>query len=378
MKKWGRRLCALVMCALVMISAAPVARGATVYFMAVNDTFLDLNDNAMPTVVDGVLYIPYTMLSTHETGVNLNVYATYSSVKNRVLVFSNQMQLIFDLESDQTYDMDGNPFSGRAIMRNSMAYLPVALVCAVFPEISYSLTNTDYGYLVRVKNSSAVLTDAQYINAAANPMSSALARYKAAHPELFVTTPTNPVTPRPSIGSDAAVYLGFTAEDGSGLENVLNGLKSSDVQGVFFFTADQLARWDDLVRRIIGEGHFVGLLTAADDADAAAAELEEAQRILTMVAHCRGSAVLTPGLDDEGRTSLEEQGYTCWQTTADGRGLEGSAESRASQLMEGMTGGESARNYLLLDEGTGSLLESLLDELLDEDYQFRTPVATEF
>lgn len=376
MKKWGRRLCALVLCALVMVSAVPVAHGATVYFMAVNDTFLDLNDAAMPTVVNGVLYIPYTMLSTHETGVNLGVYATYSSVKNQVLVFSSQKQLIFDLGNDRTYDRDGNPYSERAIMRNSMVYLPVAQVCAIFTELSYSLNNTDYGYLVRIKNSGAVLTDAQYINAAANPMSSALARYKAAHPETSVT-PSGPSTPRPSIGSDAAVYLGFTAEDGAGLETVLKAMKEQGSLGLFFFTAEQLIRWDDLVRRIIGEGHFVGLLTQSDDAAAAAAELEEAQRVLTMVAHCRGNVVLAPGLDKEGRTRLEELGYVCWETTADGRELEGSAQSRAAELMKAMTGGESARNYLLLDERTGSLLESLMDELLNEDYQFRVPVATE-
>lgn len=375
MKKWGKRLAVLMLCVITLSAAVPVAHGATVYFMAVNDTFLDLNDTSMPTVVNGVLYVPYTMLSAQDTGVNLDVYASYSSAKKRVLVFSSQKQLIFDLENDQTYDMDGTPYPERAVMRNSMAYIPVARVCTVFPEIKYSLNSTNYGYLVRIVNDSAVLSDADFIDAAANPMKNALSRYEAEHPTKE-PTPSAPVV-APSIGSGAAVYLGFALEEINGVDSLLDALDAGESRGLFFFTPEQLEKWDDLVRRLVGEGHFVGLRTDEQETERAAAELAKGQEMLALVAHCRGSAVLAPGLDGAGQESLEQMGYVCWQTTVDGRELEGSSYLRAARIMDDMTGGEEARNYLLLDQRSGNVLSGVLTELLREDYQLRTPVAPE-
>ena len=39
-KKWIRRLCALILCGVLTLPAVPKAQGAAVYFMAVNDTLL--------------------------------------------------------------------------------------------------------------------------------------------------------------------------------------------------------------------------------------------------------------------------------------------------------------------------------------------------
>lgn len=379
MKRWIRRLCALLLCAVLTVPALPRAQGATVYFMALNDTFLGVSDT-MPTLYNGVLYVPYTLFSPQVTGVNLGVTATYSALRNRVMLFSSQHQLTFDLAEDSTYDLDGNTYSGRAITRNSMVYLPIAQVCAVFSEIKYTVNYTEYGYLVRVKNNKAVLSDPAFINAAQNMMKNALSRYEQEHPDQpppVVESPPVVVTPAPGVGSGAAVYPGFAPAKASGLENALDVLKKLELPGIFFLTPQQVEQWDDLVRQLVGEGHFVGLVTEAADAETAAADLAAGQKLLAAVAHCRAGAVLAPGLDEAGAEQLEQLGYVCWQTTADGRGLQGSAASRAAALMKSMVSGEAARNYLLLDENYGAVLGQLLDELVNEDYQLRSPVPTE-
>ena len=380
MKRWIKRLCVLLLCAVLTVCALPKTQGATVYFMAVNDTFLGLSDT-MPTLHNGVLYVPYTLFSPQVTGVNLGVTAAYSALKNRVMLYSSQNQLTFDMEQDATYDMNGVFYSGRAMMRNSMVYLPIGQLCAVFSDLEYTVNYTECGYLVRVKNDKAVLSDEGFIDAAQNSMKNALDRYEAGQPtqsDPVEPTPTPAVpTPDPGQGSGAAVYLGFTLEDTAGVDALLSALESRECRGIFFLTAGQMTRWDDLVRRLIGEGHFVGLLAEGGDVDSAMEAVEEGRRVLAAVARCRVSAVLAPALDDEGRAALEQAGIVCWQTTVDGRGQTGSAYARAWTLMDDMTGGQSARNYLLLDETWSGVLSGMTATLLNENYRLRAPVSPE-
>lgn len=378
MKKLLKTISALALCLAVLFAVMPTAQGATVYFMAVNDTLLDLNASDMPAIVGNVLYVPYTMLSANDAGVNLGVYATYSSLKGTVLVYSNRKQLVFDLQNDQTYDSNGRYYSERAIVRNSTVYLPIARVCSVFRDkIDYSICATEYGCLIRLRNSSAVLGDAEFVNAAANMMSTALSRYQQENPEPAVpAAPSESPSPNVS-GSGAGVYLAFVQDGDGKLDSVLNALAAQSCQGLFFLTADQMAQQDDLVRRLVGSGHFVGLRLSGQDGQDVMEELEQAKRLLAAVARCRLAVVLAEGLDESGREQVEAAGYVCWQTTTDGRGLEGSDYEQASALVRKLTGGESSRNYLLLDDRAGNTLAAVLLALGRADYQFRAPVATE-
>lgn len=381
MKRWLKGLAAAVLCAAVMLAVMPAAQGAPVYFMAANDTLQPLSAANMPTTVGGVLYVPYTLLSSNETGVNLGVYATYSSVRGSVLVYSSRQQLIFNLHENQTYDLDGNLYYERAVMRNSTVYIPLALVCSVFDEIYYSVSSTSYGYLVRVKSSAAVLGDEAFITAAANMMQGSLNRYLVENPEPEASQPPS----EPGIsGSGAGVYLAFTLSETAevsaegvetDLEQVIAALEEEGCQALFFFTPEQFAQRDDLVRRLLGLGHLVGARLSAGNGKDALTELEQASGLLAEVARCRLSLVLAEGLDEEETARVEQEGYTCWGSTVDGRELEGSGSSRASALIRRLTRGEAARNYVLLSDETGRALSTMLSAVERADFQFRAPVA---
>lgn len=383
MKKWLRTAVAVVLCVLTLAMPAPAAQDGDIYFMSVNDKLLGLESSTMPIRVGGTLYVPYTMFSIDATGVNLGVYAMYSSVKNQVLVYSTSKQLLFDLQNWVTYEPSGKTYGERVVVRNSTMYLPIARVCDVFKDnISYTVSDTEYGRLIRVTNGSQVLTDAQFINAADNMMRSALNEYLAANPvvEPSGTPTTTPSVPPPSLGSGAATYLGFVLTEETSPADTLDALEDSGCQAVFFFSGEQLARRDDLIRELIGRGHFIGVrVLVEEDMELAAVldELSRAQDSLTAIAHCKALVVLAEGAEEAMADSLEEAGYVCWQTTVDGREGEGKASGRAGDLMSGMTGGEDARNYLLLDDRAGSLLGDILNEIRREEYQFRAPVASE-
>ncbi len=146
MEKWLKRGLCLVLCAAALALCVSASPGPGLYFMAVNDTPLELSASTMPMRVGGVLYVPYHMFSATTTGVNLGVYASYKSARGQVLVYSSQKQLIFDLTENTVYDMDGNSYASRGMLRGSTAYLPIAQVCAVFSDtIWYSVSATPMG-----------------------------------------------------------------------------------------------------------------------------------------------------------------------------------------------------------------------------------------
>lgn len=369
-KGFLRAACAALCTVLLVCSALPRAQGATVYFMAVNDTLMELSADTMPATVNRTLYVPYTMLSARLSGVNLGVYASCNSAKSQALVYSSEKQLIFEINGRKTYDGTGKTYTERAIMRNSMVYLPIALVCQVFEELEYTLSSTDYGYLVRVTNSSAVLEDDAFINAAANMMSGALTRYRQENPEADSPTGTRPG----GIGSGAAVYPAFLQEEekARAVADVLDGL---GLQGLFLFTPEQL-RQGAAVRRLIGTGHLLGLCLDGENQQERRAQLEEGRSILASVAHCRLSIVYVEQPEEGELEALSAEGVVCWSTTVDAREAEGSASRRAQALMRQMKSGKDERNYLLFSDRVWEDLNDILSAISREGYQFRTPVAT--
>lgn len=378
MGTWLKRGLCLLLCAAALVLCVSASPSSGLYFMAVNDTPLEISASNMPTRVGGVLYVPYQMFSATATGVNLGVYASYNSARGQVLVYSSQKQLIFDLTENTAYDMDGNSYASRGMLRGSTAYVPIALACTVFSDtIWYSVSATPYGQLVRLKSMSAVLDDQSFIAAADSRLRNMYNSYLAENP---IVTAAPPPTPTPGLsGRGAEVYLAFTLEPGgeeASLDEALDALERLDAQGIFFLTPAEFLERDDLVRRLIGQGHLVGARLAAEDAGEALEQLDGARSALRAVAKCRLCAVLCEGLEEDAPEELRREGVACWATSVDGRDLKGSAGERADALLPRLAAGESAKNHLLLDTAGGSTLRALLEAVTEADFQLRAPVPT--
>lgn len=284
-KRIGKSTAALVLCVVALISAVSPVQGASVYFMAVNDQLLELSDETMPAMVEGVLYVPYTLLSANATGVNLGVYATYSAAAGRVLVFSSRKQLVFDLQSNMTYDMTvisipNGPFC--AIPR----YICPSPGCAMCSgeDIYYTVSRVEYGYLVRVRNSAAELGDEAFIDAAANMMRNYHDRYQKEQPSADPDPQDSGVVPSspPQVSSSrAGIYLAFTLteEEDNVVEQVLSALSVRGCRAVFFLTPEQIIQKDDFVRQLLGSGHLVGARLTSGNVSGALEELERAGRL---------------------------------------------------------------------------------------------------
>lgn len=379
MKK--RRVMRLLTIVLVLGLFRPMpASAATLYFTAVNNSVAPLTSDTMPFWSGGTLYVPYSIFdgSLNNIGVGLGLYTSYNRDSRTVTLFDLRQTLTFDLNSGTCRDdMTGTTYISRAVMRGGRPYLALNTVCSHFGlEYSYSqLPDIPQGFLVRIKNSSAVMSDADFIDAAKNVISSRLREYTQGLNQAESTNPgTNPSFPSTPGGpaevgeDDTAVYLAFRCETSAGLTDILDILNGGGRWAVFFLTP-RLLEEGDLVRRILGSGHSVGIL--ADEGEALSA-LEAGNLALERAACTRTTMVYAAAGRQEG---LEERGWVCWRETALLR--PDSTNSFASNAVRRLEKRDGAV-YLTLEGGgdTAGALPALLRQLDRESFVVSVPMET--
>ena len=363
MKNWKKGLLALALCGLLALGIAAPAFGSSgrIYLMAVNERVLDVTAENMPTVMNGVLYVPYTMLSIRDTGINLGVSALYSTTKRTVLVSNGQAGIVFDLQSNTAQDLQGNAVSARAMVRNSMTFIPIDYLCGYFGTISCSRVNSDYGIVVRVTNGAAVLRDLDFVDAAASLLADSLRGYYA--PGAATPVPTVPPT-APPVEAEVLLALRW-GEQGEELARLL---EDRGARALFLFTAEELRERDDAVRRLTGAGHTIGLALTGEDAGTCAAQLEEGRRLLGSIARYYALVVSADALDDKGREALRQEGCAVWSPEFRGEDYRSGAD-----LVDALN--PQLANKVECGAESTAFLRSLLTAMDEESCFLRQPTA---
>ena len=377
-------LCAMALlaaCVLGLFGGAAAARQPQVYFMAVNETILDLNDDTMPMMANRRVYVPYTMFDPNTTGIDLGVYTSYG--KNNLMIYSRASgALIFDLANDTVTSSMGDDFSSssegmtpRAIIRNSTVFVPVDLVCDYF-ELDLSLPVVpEYGFMVRVRSSTSVLDNGNFIPAAESALRARYNNYLKSQqqseepnqsPSPDTPEETDPLPSQSQEPSGAEVYLGFRCTDGSGSAEIRETLADYRAFGLFFFRPEELARRDDDIRALAAAGHRIGLILDGQ----AAEQAEQGNRLLSGILHTGSSTALL-----DGAAALPE-GWVAWTTTVDGQPGERSVSRQAREVVRAVQGAETC--FVLLDDSQQSAqaLESILAALEEDGCRFRLAVET--
>lgn len=368
-------LCALLLLCAGLAFALPVgAVTERVYFMGVNDNMMELNSDTMPRVVNGELYVPYTMFDPNAVdGAGLGLFSNYSRTKGTVIIYSRSDALIFDLNANNSSGR-GVTYLDKAIIRNSMVFVPVAAVCDFF-GLEYSRLTVEYGHVIRVKSSAAVLSDAEFTEAAASLMWSRYQSYlQSKVPAEEPATPaesTSPGQTEPEPGADGArIYLAFRMEAGDGLTGILNHLERYGAYGVFFCRPDELLRRDGEIRTLTARGHRVGLLLDADTLEGQLEQAARGQELLAHVARMEAAVYFSENLSDGDRAALGE-GLCLWETTLDAT----PGERSVSRQAEAVTGAvrSNRRYFALLDDGAQSFqaLGRILSTLVRDGCEFR-------
>lgn len=387
MKKWKKRL-ALAMIVILLLPLLSTARAAEdIYLTSVNDKLLELTADTMPTWSGGTLYVPYTVFDGNYTGVDFGISSSYSRNEGTATLYTLQQMIVFDLNRGTCYDpISEQSLSGRAILRNGKPYVPVAVVCSFF-GLTYSVIDIEEGHIVRIKSDAVALSDYRFVDAAQNSIRNRLRDYYQANqsqptpgvlpPAYDPEEPTQDVT-IPDDPQDTDViptYLAFPCEDTQGLSEILDALDSRSQRAVFFFSAQGLERQDDLLYRILGSGHSIGLMAQGRSVSATRRLLEQANQTLAEVGYTRTSIALVP---ENQRKDLEKEGWICWNETASAVPDQGVSTSTYTSRVLNRISGSHARVYLTLDAGseTARVLPTLLRRLADEGYGVSVPLET--
>ncbi len=384
-----RRLAGLLLAAVLCTGMfLPIPAGAAdLYFTALNDSITPLTSATMPFWSGGSLYVPYTVFdaSLNEISVDLGLRVSYNNrISNMIVLYNNARILSFDLESGTCKDeMTGTTYSSRAIMRNGRPFLPLGMVCSFF-GLTYSYTSLSavpQGYLVRVKSGDVSLPDAQFIDAAGNLINIRLREYtqslsaaESAAPGASSSGGT--VGPGNSIPSSSVpTYLAILCPGAQGVDSALSALGGDNRYGVFFLTPQLIEQEGELVRRILGTGHSVGILAQGDSPDHTRQLLERGGRALERAAWGRTTLAYVPAGQ---QPALEAEGWVCWEETLLlSPSASVSPSSFASSALRRLEG--RARNtYLTLEGGADGarVLPALLRQLASEHFVVSIPMET--
>jgi peptidoglycan/xylan/chitin deacetylase (PgdA/CDA1 family) len=389
MRRKHRFLSYVLAAALFLGLSAPIpASAASLYFIGLNDNVPPMTAGDMPFWSGGTLYVPYTVFDANlnGSGVNLGLYTSYSRSDGIVTLFDLRQMLVFDLNTGACRDeITGAVYSSQASMKNGRPFVSVSMVCSIF-NLDYSYIRLPYisqGYLVRIKSPDTVLSDDLYISAAQDLINIRLKEYTKSLNSAATTTPgssddgqgstqpgQNPI--QEPDGGNTAVYLAFRCGSADGLTSILNVLDAGRYSALFFLSPRLIEEEGDLVRRILGTGHSMGVLAEGEDVDG---QLRQGQRALEETAHTRTTLAYVPA---DRRAGLEAEGWVCWEESlAMEPGPAVGAGTFANTVLNRL-GGRHRAAYLTLSGGEAAarVLPTLLRQLASNHYTLSVPLET--
>lgn len=321
-----KKMLGLLLCAALALVWLPAPAHA-VTLTAVNDTLLPLSDSTMPTRMGGELYVPYSVFSS------LGVSA--SSSEDGVLSMSAAGEtLSFSTAEGYVYDQNLTSYATPAYDMNGTVYVPVKLCCGKF-GLGYS-TLSAYGETVLRITDGSAQSDSSFVSSKSGEIESAINTYKGIPDgqtsgqgqETQPTQPTEPPIPeveeKPA-QKPAGVYLTFYGTPtASTTPDILDALKQAGCKATFFLPADSTTWPDDVIRRIVAEGHMPALQLDADGqtaADSMLADLSAANERLTLLTGLSTRIVSNDSgcdkLTQAQRDALVKAGYRLWDSTLD-------------------------------------------------------------
>lgn len=328
MKCFKRMLCVLLACLVggIVVCAAP-----SITITAVNDSFLPLTSSYMPTRIGGEYFVPYAVLSSGGLGVR----ASYDSGQQMLTLSSGSRTLTYLIAQGYVYDQNMKSYDTPAYAVNGQIYVPVRTICSVF-GLSYSLIQSTSAQILRICNSGASLSDSSFLNNNKARLADLVSAYNE---KPQAPKPQEPEEEEEETHKPSLVYITFFNCPGRHTRDLLETLEEYGRTATFFLSLEHPEEIDTAVlRRIVGEGHSIGLaLNASKISPEALVEtanqwnaflLEETGVTARVVTPLAGSSAMT-------QTQLEAliaAGYRLWDTTLDSRDNELSARRTAETV----------------------------------------------
>lgn len=275
-----KRIFAIALCLCLLAASLPVDAMADnpVSFISINDTLPPELINCY-TYYGGAIYVPAWIFAAYGFG----IYFSYSAETNTAALYSGNAQLNFNMSTGRTYDNNGNEYTLSGIMLGGTVYVPLSYASSFFGSFSYSTMSTQYGTVLRIKDSRVVLSDPDFLAPAMSLLKQYYNYYNQSPDDGGSEGDTGSGGEETDLlgGTDILVaFTGLPSDEG------LDILDNYGIKACFFLTAEQVKSDPDRVRRLAGEGHRLGVLWDGDGMESferTAALIFEAARVSTVL-----------------------------------------------------------------------------------------------
>ena len=361
----GKRLLSLLLSVLMLCTLLPPRASAapTLYFTAVNDRMCDLSDETMPFWQNGLLYVAGATVDGPD---DLGIRYSYNQEKSVAILYKGQRVLYCDLTAGtMENNRTGEQYAGSPIVRSGMVFFPITALAKMF-DLKYSSTKIAYGYLLRIRDDNAVLSDEYFIDAATDPIQKRYAQYERAHAAAESEQPeTPPPVDTPTRRDDLTVYLLLPAAEEAALTQMLSTLENYQSHATLLLTPELLESAGDGVRRAAATGNAVALCISAETADEALAQIERGNDALWRAASLRTRLVYLESAGKTLRAAVVGAGYC--PITINTSDFTRSGTRWADTALKWAGRSTSVRLYLGAESGVSSALGTALSRLRAEN-----------
>lgn len=332
MKRTKIAAMAVVLVLLAGLLPGRVSGAEDFVFTAMENVFeRDVKEDTMPFTSGGMQYVAYTSLY------NISAVRTYyNTTLNQIIVYNLDSRLSFDLESDTTYDLEGNSYSAKAIKRNGTVFVPINLVCSKF-GLSYSyITAGVIAPVIRVNSEEPMESNKYFVDRCSILMQTIYDNYeKSLKPQQTeqpdTNIPSQPDDEQPDRPDEAKTgYIMFQGEP-EGAEDILSALDSYSFKAAFFIPKDGIEKQSENIRRIYSSGYNIGILLEGSytSTEQLKADILEANELLKQVINTKTRLVCYDGGDDklteEQRELVISMGCRIWNENTDPYSARGSS-----------------------------------------------------
>lgn len=359
-----KRLLSLLLSVLMLCTLLPPRASAapTLYFTAVNDRMCDLSDETMPFWQNGLLYVAGATVDGPD---DLGIRYSYNQEKSVAILYKGQRVLYCDLTAGtMENNRTGEQYAGSPIVRSGMVFFPITALAKIF-DLKYSSTKIAYGYLLRIRDDNAVLSDEYFIDAATDPIQKRYAQYERAHAAAEQENETPAQVETPVRRDDLTVYLLLPAAEEAALTQLLSTLENYQSHATLLLTPELLESAGDGVRHAAATGNAVALRIDAATADEALAQIERGNDALWRAASLRTRLVYLESADRTLRAAVVGAGYC--PITINTSDFTRSGTHWADTALKWAGRSTSVRLYLGAESGVSSALGTALSRLRAEN-----------
>lgn len=363
MRRFRPVLC-LLCAALLLFALLPPRMNAaeTVYFTAVNEQLLPLNDETMPFWSYNTLYVSHLALD----GTDLRIHTNLNREQQSVTLYRKSSAIIFDLDDGGAVDNKGTVYAGSAVLRGSTVFFPVDTICRFF-NLEYSYSRVTHGYLLRIINDSAVLSDAAFIDAATSAFNQRYTQYERSQSASGEGSVAPVQQPQENTNEQRTVYLLLEVTDPRLARQLLSELAPHEA--AFLFTPSAAENAGDLLRQLIAEGGAVVLrVEAGEGAAVALRQIEAGNRALWAAANLKTRLVRLDSASEDTLRAVREAGYCPIRYTLDYGASRLSVAQMSTRILSAADPGRgSCRVFLGTEQSAADTLSELLTTLHDSN-----------